>query len=206
MKRRKKQSVTTAPSGCVAWFTILCLTLVGLVLIGTAIANLVPASRAHLLLHRHAAGGVSGSLSYYFAGVPIFWRSLDGLDRVVDQNYVRYEFGNRSHRFEREATISRVGFVDAQGRTLAWSERGSLLNQRSRITDFLQSGDSRFVFQEDVSTREMQSSWAVVKTVVGAAAVATLGLLIVIVCLRGAWIMSRNAVKRTANDAVVAGL
>ncbi len=128
---------------------------VGLGLVSLAVVKAMPVSRARIFLERTATHDVRGSLSFVLAGVPIFWRSLDGLHHLEAQDYSRGDFTGRRQKYVGDMTISRVGFMGADGRTLAWAERAFVLNARSRIDDFLTGNEPTFLLMEDVSPLAM---------------------------------------------------
>lgn len=73
----------------VYWLIVL---FVGLALVALAVVSAVPISLARISLERTAPHRVQGSLSYVFVGIPIFWRSLDGLHHLERQDYERGHF------------------------------------------------------------------------------------------------------------------
>lgn len=122
----------------------------GLGLLAGAIAKAVPISLGRISLERTAPREFQGSLSWVFCGIPIFWRSLDGLHHLERQDYTRGDFSNgRRQKFLGDKSISRVGFMDAEGRTLAWSEKAFVFNAQSRIADFLNGDAPTFFLIED---------------------------------------------------------
>lgn len=123
--------------------------LFGLGLLAGAIAKAVPISLGRISLERTAPREIQGSLSWVFCGIPIFWRSLDGLHHLERQDYTRGDFTGRRRKFLGDRSISRVGFMDADGRTLAWSEKAFVFNAQSRITDFLNGNAPTFFLMED---------------------------------------------------------
>lgn len=159
----------------------LVLVVIGFGLLALAVTKAIPISRSKIVLERTAPRQVEGSLSFVIAGVPIFWRSLDGLDHLEDQDYTRHDFSTGSRRrFLGEKKINRMGFMDAQGRTLAWVERAWVLNAESRITDFLQGSEPSFQLMEDISPLGMGSSWAAGKRALFAVFVLVIGLLFIV--------------------------
>lgn len=157
------------------------LVVIGLGLFALAVTKAIPISRSKILLERTSPRQVEGSLSFVIAGVPIFWRSLDGLDHLEDQDYTRNDIstGSSRRRFLGERKIDRMGFMDAQCRTLAWVERAWVLNAESRITDLLKGSDPTFQLVEDISPLGMGSSWAAAKRALFALVILAGGLLFV---------------------------
>ncbi len=125
-------------------------TLIGLGLLAGPIAKAVPISLGRISLERTAPRQIQGSLSWVFCGIPIFRRPLDGLHHLELQDYTRGDFSNnRRQKFLGDKSVSRVGFMDAEGRTLAWSEKAFVLNAQSRIADFLNGNAPTFFLMED---------------------------------------------------------
>jgi hypothetical protein len=125
-------------------------TLIGLGLLAGAIAKAVPISLGRISLERTAPRQIQGSLSWVFCGIPIFRRSLDGLHHLERQDYTQGDFSNnRRRKFLSDRTVSRVGFMDAEGRTLAWSEKAFVFNAQSNITDFLNGNAPTIFLMED---------------------------------------------------------
>lgn len=157
----------------------------GLSLVALAVVKAIPISRARVLLERVSPHRVQGSLSFVVAGVPIFWRTLDGLHRLERQDYTRGDIGTgRRHKHVGDMTITRVGFVDSQGRTLAWAERASVFNASGRVEDFLGGREPMFIFMEDISPLGMASGFTAATTALFAAVLFTVGALCVIGGLR----------------------
>lgn len=128
----------------------LVVTLLGFGFLAGAIAKAVPVSLGRISLERTGPGEVQGSLSWVFCGIPIFRRSLDGLHHLERQDYTRGDFSNgRRQQYLGDRTISRVGFMDAAGRTLAWSEKAFVFNAQSRLADFLKGNAPTFHRMED---------------------------------------------------------
>ena len=113
----------------------LCL-VAGLCLIAAGVAVAVEFSRAEIHLRRES-GAVTGTMRWVLAGVPIFWRSLDGLTQVDRGDYqVREnESGGGSRRPLKN--VARVVFRDHGGRQLAWAERTAIVNEIEPLQRFL---------------------------------------------------------------------
>lgn len=121
----------------------------GLALIAGAIRVLHPYSRARIQLQRDTNNQVAGSISYVFGGVPIFWQSLDGLDHLEDQSYTLGHYQGRRQRYRGDRTITQMGFVDAEGRTLAWSKRAAIWNDSDALGRFLDGLQPKYEFLQE---------------------------------------------------------
>lgn len=86
---------------------------------------------------RRVAGISEGSFRFVLGGVPVFWRSLDGLARVERDDYEIREESKTGRGPLR--TVSRMVFLDAEGQRLMWSERTPVLNEMEALTQFLTS-------------------------------------------------------------------
>jgi len=86
---------------------------------------------------RRVAGMSEGSFRFVLGGVPIFWRSLDGLARVERDDYQVQEESKTGRGALRH--VSRIVFLDAEGERLMWSERTPVLNEMEALTRFLTS-------------------------------------------------------------------
>lgn len=122
---------------------------VGLALIAGAIRVLHPYSRAKIQLQRDMTNQVAGSISYVFSGVSIFWQSLDGLDHLEDQSYTLGHYQGRRQRYRGDRVITRLGFVDAEGRTLAWSKRAAIWNDSDALGRFLDGIQPKYDFLQE---------------------------------------------------------
>ena len=136
-----------APSDLVSLMAALLLLLIGVGCVGVAIKQAFPLARARIELERHPVNGVTGSFSYVLFGLPIFWLSLDGLNHLEDQDYSRYHM--QSNRYRGTETISRLGFVDASGKTLAWTERAPVMNNSDAIRHFLAGDTDKLEYQQE---------------------------------------------------------
>ena len=139
---------------------ILLLTGVGSLAALVAVAALL--GRTEIELNRNG-DGFRGYIRWVLAGVPAYWRNLDGVARVERNDYhVRgaesgVGIGNRPLK-----NVARLSFLDAKGVELAWTERTCVMNEREAMQRFL-SGEShcpetgtpavRFHFEEPVSGR-----------------------------------------------------
>lgn len=170
---------------------------VGLVLVAFAVVQAVPISLARISLERTASQRVEGSISYLFAGIPIFWRSLDGLHHLERQDFERGDFspGHR-HKYIGDIAITQVGFMDAEGRTLAWSRKGFVFNSQSQITDFL-DGRAPILHLEETRLAPLMSDSSTMKRVLLAFALLAGGSLVAVVGLR---VVVRQVFPRTRPD------
>lgn len=93
---------------------------------------------AHAEIQVQRVAGISeGSFRFVLGGVPIFWRSLDGLTRVERDDYQVHEDSETGPGTTRN--VSRMIFLDAEGQRLMWSERTPVLNEMEALTRFLTS-------------------------------------------------------------------
>ena len=121
----------------------------GLALIAGAIRVLHPYSRATIHLQRDTTNQVAGSITYVFGGVPLFWQSLDGLDHLEDQSYTVGHYQGRRQRYRGDRVITRMGFMDAEGRTLAWSKRAAIWNDSDALGGFLDGLKPKYDFLQE---------------------------------------------------------
>ena len=147
---------------------------IGLGLLAGAIVQALPLTRARIELERHPASGVTGSLSFVLSGVPIFWRSLDGLDHLENQDFKRNHM--QRYRYRGKKTIYRLGFVNARGETLAWTERPPVMNQADFITSFLDGGRDKLLFLQEAA---FQTTFREIRRGVLGAALAMTGSLLI---------------------------
>lgn len=159
--------------------------LIGLGLVAAAIAKAVPISLARISLERTAPRQVQGTLSYVFCGIPIFWRSLEGVHHLERQDYTQGDFTGRRHKFLGDMSVSRVGFMDAEGRTLAWSEKGFVFNAQSRIADFLNGDAPTFFLMEDRLAPLLMSDSMTTRRALASFVLITLGMWGAIIGIRG---------------------
>ena len=157
----------------------------GLVLVAFAVVQAVPISLARISLQRTVSQRVEGSLSYIFAGIPIFWRSLDGLHHLERQDFERGDFTpGRRHKYIGDITVTQVGFMNAEGRTLAWSRKGFVFNSQSQITDFL-IGSAPALNLEEERLAPLMSDSSSMKRVLLAFLLLAGGSLVAVLGLRG---------------------
>lgn len=94
------------------------------------------------------SGRCEGSLRYVLAGVPVFWRTLDGLAEIEREEIQRREKAQTSGAAGQMQTVSRLVFRDASGKELAWTERAALLNEHEAIVRFLAGSGETYSFTE----------------------------------------------------------
>ncbi len=116
------------------------LLLAGLGLLAGAVAVLSEAATATIDLSQ-GDEGARGEMRFELLGIPVFWRSLNGLARVERQDYQVSERTSRSYFGIRLKRVDRLVFLDAQDRELGWSERSALLNCSDAVARFL-AGDA----------------------------------------------------------------
>lgn len=174
--------------GPLLWWLIVMV--VGLALVVLAVVTTVPISLARISLERTDQQQVEGELSYVFGGISIFWRSLDGLHHLESQDFERGHFSpGRRHKYLGDMTITQVGFMDAEGCTLAWSRRGFVFNSQSQIADFL-SGSAAALDLREARVAPLMSDSSTIKRVLLALSLFAGGLLVVLFALRGVVRMS----------------
>lgn len=184
-KRERSSQPDLPQRGLGPLLFVLFLVVLGLGLVAFAVATAVPISLARISLERTAPQRVKGSLSYVFAGIPIFWRSLDGLHHLERQDFERGDFTTgRRHKYIGDITVTQVGFMDAEGRTLAWSQKGFVFNSQSQIADFLAGSDTALNLEEDRLAPLMSDS-STMKRVLRAFSLLVGGSLVVVVGLHG---------------------
>ena len=120
---------------CSIGVCLLCL-IAGSCLVAAGIAVAVEFSHAQIHLHKQG-GAVAGSIRWVIAGVPVFYRSLDGLAKVDRGDYQVRDSGNGG--FNRPVkTIPRIVFLDQAGDQLGWTERTAMINEAEPLQRFLQ--------------------------------------------------------------------
>jgi hypothetical protein len=129
---------------------LLCL-IAGLCLTAAGIAVAVEFSRAEIHLRRES-GAVAGTMRWVLAGVPIFWRSLDGLTQVDRGDYQVRESESGSGSPRPLKNVARVVFRDHGGHQLAWSERTAIVNEVEPLQRFLRQAT---VIEADSDAKSM---------------------------------------------------
>lgn len=81
-------------------------------------------------------------------------------------------------------TITQVGFMDAEGRTLAWSRKGFVFNSQSQITDFL-GGSAPALNLEEARLSSLMGDSSTMKRTLLAFSLFAGGSLVVMLGLRG---------------------
>jgi hypothetical protein len=167
----------------------------GLGLIAGAINKALPLARARIQLERRPVHGVTGSLSFVLAGVPIFWRNLDGFDHLENQDFERHHM--QRNRYRGQMTISRLGFVNAAGETLAWTERAPVMNDADLIRQFLDDeGEKNFEYQQEPP---YHTTYHDIERALLALMLVILGSVLVLLGLR---VASRTVLRRAPESAL----
>ncbi len=116
-------------------FVSLLFSLAGLGMLAGCVGITASLGQVTLALQRTPAG-IEGSIDWKFAGVPVFWRSLDGLATVVRDDYeTREEKRGGSSPIK---TVAQLVFLDREQRQLAWATRTAVINEIEAIERFLQ--------------------------------------------------------------------
>ena len=106
----------------------------GLGMLAACIGIAADYGRAEIHLRREA-GAITGKIRWVALGIPVFWRSLDGLARLERDDYEVTEESRGGSNVLR--TVTRVAFLDGAGHRLAWAERTSVVNEVEPMQRFL---------------------------------------------------------------------
>lgn len=163
--------------------------LLGLLFIGlgiglfvASIAVLMEASLVNVALKR-SSERVTGLVEYRYCGVPIYWLGLEDVSGVEKREYQISDGGAEGGKTKRTKTVTRMVFLDSQGRVVAWGERVGLVNAVEPISRFLSGEETSFVYEE----KAVGHLWDIVRERIVRGVFAATLLVGGVICLLGGW-------------------
>ena len=147
-----------------------------------SVAVLMEASLVNVALKR-SSERVTGVVEYRYCGVPIYWLGLEDVSGVEKREYQISDGAVEGGKKKRTKVVTRMVFLDSQGRVVAWGERVGLVNAVELISRFLTSDETSFVYEE----KAVGHRWDIVRERVVRGMFAATLLVGGLICLLGGW-------------------